>query len=39
MSSEENITDSRVLRTITILMTSLFGFFLAMVFLARSIVY
>lgn len=39
MSSEENIQDSTVLRTLTILMTTLFGFFLAMIVLARTIVY
>ncbi len=39
MSSEENIQDSTVLRTISVLVASLFGFFLAMVFLARTIVY
>lgn len=39
MSSEENVKDSDVLRTISILMGTLFGFFLAMVILARTIVY
>lgn len=39
MSSEENIQDSTVLRTLMLLTGTLFGFFIAMVFLARSIVY
>jgi len=39
MSSEENIQDAAVLRTLMILSGTLFGFFLAMIFLARSIVY
>jgi len=39
MSSDADVTDSSVLRTLTILMTTLFGFFLAMIFLARTIVY
>ena len=39
MSSEENIQDAEVLRTITILMSTLFGFFVAMIILARTIVY
>lgn len=39
MSSDTNIQDSTVLRTLAILTTTLFGFFLAMVFLARTIVY
>ena len=39
MSSDANIQDSAVLRTLTVLMTTLFGFFLAMIFLARTIVY
>lgn len=39
MSSEENIQDSQVLRTLIVLTGSLFGFFLAMIFLARTIVY
>lgn len=39
MSSEENIEDAKVLRTLMLLSGSLFGFFLIMIFLARSIVY
>ena len=39
MSSEENIQDSQVLRTLMLLTGTLFGFFIAMVFLARTIVY
>ena len=39
MSSEENIQDSTVLRTLMLLTGTLFGFFLAMIFLARTIVY
>lgn len=39
MSSEENIQDSQVLRTLVMLTGSLFGFFLLMIFLARTIVY
>lgn len=39
MSSEENIQDSEVLRTLMLLTGTLFGFFIAMVFLARTIVY
>ena len=39
MSTPENIQDTKVLRTLTILTATLFGFFLAMVFLARTIVY
>ena len=39
MSSEENIQDSKVLRTLMLLTGTLFGFFVAMVFLARTIVY
>lgn len=39
MSSEENIQDSQVLRTLMLLTGTLFGFFVVMVFLARSIVY
>lgn len=39
MSAPENIQDSKVLRTLTILTATLFGFFLAMVYLARTIVY
>ena len=39
MSSEENIQDSQVLRTLLVLTGSLFGFFVLMIFLARSIVY
>lgn len=39
MSSDANIQDSQVLRTLTILMSTLFGFFVAMIFLARTIVY
>lgn len=39
MSSEENIQDAKVLRTLMILSGTLFGFFIAMIFLARAIVY
>jgi len=39
MSSQEDIQDSAVLRTLMVLTGTLFGFFLAMIFLARSIVY
>lgn len=39
MSSEENIEDAKVLRTLILLTGTLFGFFVAMVFLARTIVY
>ncbi len=39
MSSDANIQDSSVKRTLTMLMITLFGFFLAMIFLARTIVY
>lgn len=39
MSSNEEIQDTTVLRTLIILTGSLFGFFLLMIFLARSIVY
>lgn len=39
MSSQENIQDSKVLRTLMLLTGTLFGFFIAMIFLARSIVY
>ena len=39
MSSEDNIQDAAVLRTLMILSGTLFGFFVAMIFLARSIVY
>ncbi len=39
MSAPEDIQDSQVLRTLTILSVTLFGFFLAMVYLARAIVY
>jgi hypothetical protein len=39
MSSEENIQDSKVLRTLMLLTGTLFSFFIAMVFLARTIVY
>jgi len=39
MSSDANIKDSTVLRTISILMATLFGFFLTMIVLARTIVY
>jgi len=39
MSSEENIQDAKVLRTLMILSGTLFGFFIAMIFLARTIVY
>ena len=39
MSSDANIEDAKVLRTLMILSGSLFGFFIIMIFLARSIVY
>ena len=39
MSSEENVQDSTVYRSLAVLTTVLFGFFLGMVFLARTIVY
>lgn len=39
MSSEENVQDSQVLRTLMLLTGTLFGFFIAMIFLARTIVY
>jgi len=39
MSSQEDIQDSAVLRTLMLLTGTLFGFFLAMIFLARSIVH
>jgi len=39
MSSEENIEDAKVLRSLMLLSGTLFGFFLVMIFLARSIVY
>ena len=39
MSSEENIEDSAVLRTLMILSATLFGFFVLMIVLARAIVY
>lgn len=39
MSSEENIQDAKVLRSLMLLSGTLFGFFLVMIFLARSIVY
>ncbi len=39
MSSEANIEDSKVLRTLMLITGSLFGFFLLMIILARSIVY
>ena len=39
MSSEENVQDSQVLRTLMLLTGTLFGFFVAMIFLARTIVY
>lgn len=39
MSSEENIEDSTVLRTLMLLTGTLFGFFILMIFLARTIVY
>jgi hypothetical protein len=34
-----NQSDASCLRTLTVVITSLFGFFLAMIFLARAIVY
>ncbi|GMR16441.1 MAG: hypothetical protein BMS9Abin31_0776 [Gammaproteobacteria bacterium] len=39
MSSEENIEDAKVLRTLMLLSGTLFGFFIVMIFLARTIVY
>lgn len=39
MSSEDNIQDAAVLRRLMILSGTLFGFFVAMIFLARTIVY
>ena len=39
MSTEENIEDSQVLRTLMLLTGTLFGFFILMVFLVRTIVY
>lgn len=39
MSSQEDIQDSTVLRTLMVLTGSLFGFFILMIFLARAIVY
>lgn len=39
MSSEENIQDSQVLNTLLVLTGTLFGFFVLMVVLARSIAY
>lgn len=39
MSSEENIEDAKVLRTLMLVTGLLFGFFLLMIVLARSIVY
>lgn len=39
MSSEVSITDSKVKRTLGIISGVLFGLFLVMIFLARSIVY
>ena len=39
MSSEETIDDKTVLRTLMLLTGTLFGFFVLMIFLARTIVY
>ena len=39
MSSQEDVQDSTVLRTLMLLTGTLFAFFVAMIFLARSIVY
>lgn len=39
MSSQEDVQDSTVLRTLMLLTGTLFGFFVAMIFLARTIVY
>jgi len=39
MSSEENIQDSQVVRMLMLLTGTLFGFFLLMIFLARTIAY
>jgi len=37
--SDGNISDTKVLRTLAILSGTLFGLFLIMIFLARTIVY
>lgn len=39
MSSQEDVQDATVLRTLMLLTGTLFGFFVAMIFLARTIVY
>jgi len=39
MSSEENVQDAAVLRTLMVLTGTLFGFFVLMIFLARTIAY
>ncbi len=39
MSSDAKVEDAKVLRTLMLLSGSLFGFFIVMIFLARSIVY
>ena len=39
MSSEDTIDDKTVLRTLMLLTGTLFGFFVLMIFLARTIVY
>jgi len=39
MSSEENVEDSAVLRTLMLLTGTLFGFFILMIILARTIAY
>lgn len=39
MSSDENMQDSEVLRMLMLVTGTLFGFFIVMIFLARSIVY
>lgn len=39
MSTEEKAEDAAVLRTLMILSGTLFGFFVLMIFLARTIVY
>ena len=39
MSSDAKVEDAKVLRTLMFLSGSLFGFFIVMIFLARSIVY
>jgi len=39
MSAEENIQDSQVVRMLMLLTGTLFGFFLLMIFLARTIAY